>query len=298
MPAVAALPVVLVRSPSMRTAPRPVLEMLYGALDRLARSLRAAWVRDLFVYFGDRARYEGVDQFFRGFRLRLGQQVDDDLDRRANPLTHLGKQFRQHRRDEPESEQSGQIGFADILEHFRLGTMADAAQFNRRELVREWQLGELTAMAELDKQKAVDLLNRILELELAGVVRYTHYSFLVFGHNRIPIVSWLREQAAELLTHAQQAGEMITLLGEYPSLEIGPLLDTHRTDIGAIMRESLETEAKALALYRELLKCAEGRSVILEEYARQMVYAEELHASEVDKMLRKPGEVAAFRPTR
>ena len=26
-----------------------------------------------------------------------------------------------------------------------------------------------------------------------------------------------------------------------------------------------------------------------------MVYAEELHAGEVDKMLRKPGEVAAFR---
>ena len=68
-------------------------------------------------------------------------------------------------------------------------------------------------MAELDKSRAVELLNRILEAELAGVVRYTHYSFLVFGHNRIPIVSWLREQAAESLTHAQQAGEMITLLG-------------------------------------------------------------------------------------
>jgi bacterioferritin len=119
-------------------------------------------------------------------------------------------------------------------------------------------------MAEFEKQRAVDLLNRILEAELAGVVRYTHYSFLVFGHNRIPIVSWLREQAAESLTHAQQAGEMITLLGEYPSLAIGPLLDNHQTDIGAVMRESLETEAKALALYRELLRCAEGRSVILE----------------------------------
>jgi bacterioferritin len=153
-------------------------------------------------------------------------------------------------------------------------------------------------MAELDKTKAVDLLNRILEAELAGVVRYTHYSLLVFGHNRIPIVSWLREQAAESLTHAQQAGEMITLLGEYPSLAIGPLLDSHQHDIGAIMHESLETEAKALALYRELLKCAEGRAVIIEEYARQMVYAEELHAAEVDKMLRKPGEVAAFRAVR
>ena len=151
-------------------------------------------------------------------------------------------------------------------------------------------------MAELDKKRAVDLLNRILEAELAGVVRYTHYSFLVFGHNRIPIVEWMREQAAESLTHAQQAGEMITFLGEYPSLAIGPLLDNHQTDIDAVMRESLETEA--LALYRELLKCAAGNSVIIEEYARQMVYAEELHASEVDKMLRKPGEVAAFRPVR
>jgi bacterioferritin (cytochrome b1) len=111
-------------------------------------------------------------------------------------------------------------------------------------------------MAELDKDRAVELLNRILEAELAGVVRYTHYSFLVFGHNRIPIVSWLREQAAESLTHAQQAGEMITLLGEYPSLAIGPLLDSHQTDIGAVMRESLETEAKGA---RPLSRTAEIR---------------------------------------
>jgi bacterioferritin len=151
-------------------------------------------------------------------------------------------------------------------------------------------------MKELDKDKAVALLNRILEHELAGVVRYTHYSLLVFGFNRIPIVAWLREQAAESLTHAQQAGEMITHLGAYPSLAIGPLLDTHRTDIGTIMRESLAAEAEALVLYKELLTVVEGRTVMLEEYARQMVQAEELHAGEVDKMLRQPGEVAAFRP--
>jgi bacterioferritin len=151
-------------------------------------------------------------------------------------------------------------------------------------------------MAELDKEGAVALLNRILEQELAGVVRYTHYSLLVFGHNRIPIVAWLREQAAESLAHAQQAGEMITHLGAYPSLAIGPLLDSHRTDVGTILRESLEAEGQALALYRELLALVEGRSVMLEEYARQMVHAEELHAGEVDKMLRRPGEIAAFRP--
>jgi bacterioferritin len=147
-------------------------------------------------------------------------------------------------------------------------------------------------MADIDQDRTIDLLNRILESELAGVVRYTHYSFLVYGYTRIPIVSWLREQATESLTHAQLAGEMITHLGAYPSLGIGRLLDSHQTDIGKILIESMEHEAAALLLYKDLLSTVEGRSVMLEEYARQMVYAEELHAGEVDKMLRKPGEVS------
>ena len=149
-------------------------------------------------------------------------------------------------------------------------------------------------MSEIDKEKVVAVLNHILEAELAGVVRYTHYSFLVFGFGRIPIVSWLREQATESLLHAQQVGEWITNLGACPSLAIGPLLDTHTYDIGAILRESLEAEGAALNLYRELLELVEDRFVALEEFARQMVYAEELHAGEVDKMLRKPGALAAF----
>jgi len=143
------------------------------------------------------------------------------------------------------------------------------------------------------KDRAVELLNRILEQELAGVVRYTHYSFLVFGFGRIPIVSWLRSQADESLLHAQQAGEMITMLGAYPSLAVGPLLDSHKHDIAAILRESLAVEAQALQLYRDLLATVEGHSVSLEEFARQMIFAEEVHASDVDKMLRRPGEVAA-----
>lgn len=149
-------------------------------------------------------------------------------------------------------------------------------------------------MEEIDQPQVVSVLNRLLEAELAGVVRYTHYSFLVFGFGRIPIVSWLREQADESLLHAQQVGEWITTLGAYPSLAIGPLLDSHQHDIGAMLRESLDTEACALSLYRELLALVEGRSVALEEFARQMIQAEELHAADVDKMLRRPGDVAAF----
>lgn len=142
--------------------------------------------------------------------------------------------------------------------------------------------------------KVVALLNRIMESELAGVVRYTHYSLMVFGYNRIPIISWLRGQADESLAHAHKAGELITHLGGHPSLGIGPLLETHNHDVGDILRESLAHEGAALQLYRELLKEVEGVSVMLEEYAREMIYTEELHLGEVDKMLRKPGDVAAF----
>lgn len=142
----------------------------------------------------------------------------------------------------------------------------------------------------LDTKAAIAVLNRILELELAGVVRYTHYSLMVSGYNRLPIVAWLRGQASESLLHAQEAGELITHLGGHPSLGIGPLLETHKHDVGDILRESLEHESEGLAAYRKLLARVEGRSVLLEEYARRMVSDETRHVGEVEKMLRPPGE--------
>ena len=147
---------------------------------------------------------------------------------------------------------------------------------------------------DYDKQKVLGLLNKILEMELAGAVRYTHYSFMIFGYNRIPIVSWLRTQATESMAHAQQAGEIITALGEHPSLGIGQLLETHKHDVGDILREALENERTGIKLYKDLLALVEGKSVWLEEYAREMVYQEEIHAFEVDKMLRKPGELKSY----
>jgi bacterioferritin len=149
-------------------------------------------------------------------------------------------------------------------------------------------------MKDTKNQKAIDALNRIMELELAGVVRYTHYALMVYGYNRIPIVSWLKGNAEEGLAHAYKAGELVTLLGGHPSLKIGALLETERHDIGDILRESLDHEKAALAAYYSLLKIAEGHSVLLEEYAREMIVQEELHLDEVNKMLRSPGATAPF----
>jgi len=141
---------------------------------------------------------------------------------------------------------------------------------------------------------AVKLLNQIMEAELAGVVRYTHYSLMVFGHNRIPIVSWLRSEATVCLAHANEAGELVTHLGEHPSLKIGALLETNKHGINDILLESLEAEKEGLALYGQLLDAVRDKSVLLEDYARRMIGEEELHIGEVNKMMRKPGEIAQY----
>jgi len=152
----------------------------------------------------------------------------------------------------------------------------------------------MAVMNDETKNKAVDTLNKILEMELAGAIHYTHYSFMVYGYGRIPIVKWLEEQATESMGHARAAGEMITQLGAHPSLAIGPLLETHKHDIGDILRESLGHEKATLVHYETLFKLVEGENVMLEEYAREHISLEMQHIGEVDKMLRKPGEIKSF----
>ncbi|HSU89113.1 MAG TPA: ferritin-like domain-containing protein [Terriglobia bacterium] len=149
-------------------------------------------------------------------------------------------------------------------------------------------------MKEETKTKAIDLLNQILEMELAGAIHYTHYSFMVYGYNRIPIVSWLEQQATESIAHARAAGELVTQLGAHPSLGIGPLLETHKHDIGDILRESLGHEKKTLVLYEQLLELVKDDDVMVEEFAREHIYLERLHIGEVDKMLRRPGDIESI----
>jgi len=149
-------------------------------------------------------------------------------------------------------------------------------------------------MKDQTRTKAVETLNKILEMELAGTIHYTHYSFMVYGYNRIPIVSWLEKQAMESMAHARAAGELVTQLGAHPSLAIGPLLETHKHDIGDILRESLEHEKKTLVEYEKLLELVQGDDVMLEEFAREHIYLERLHIGEVDKMLRKPGDIESI----
>ncbi|HYH48227.1 MAG TPA: ferritin-like domain-containing protein [Acidimicrobiia bacterium] len=138
----------------------------------------------------------------------------------------------------------------------------------------------------IDVPRTVACLNDILKAELSGVVRYTHYSLVITGPNRLPLVTFMKEQASESLLHAQQAGEILTGLGGHPDQGIAPIEETHDHDIDKILRESIAHERMALKLYRKLLETVGDQSVYLEEYARTQIGAEEMHLLEMNKLLR------------
>lgn len=141
-------------------------------------------------------------------------------------------------------------------------------------------------MKDLDTTKTISLLNHIMEFELAGVVRYTHYGLMVIGPNRLPIVDFFKSQASESLLHAQEAGEIITGLEGHPSQKIAPIEETNQHAVRSLLQESLNHEQMALNLYKQLLDVVENASIYLEEYARTKIGQEEMHNLEIKKMLR------------
>lgn len=144
-------------------------------------------------------------------------------------------------------------------------------------------------MKDMDIEAVIAQLNEILEFELAGVVRYTHYALMVTGPYRLPIVTFFQNQATEALRHAQAVGEVLTGLEGHPSLKVAPIEETNNHTLKEILAESLYHEKQAVRLYRGLLELVGDRSIYLEEFARSMIGSEERHNMELRKMLRDFG---------
>ena len=139
----------------------------------------------------------------------------------------------------------------------------------------------------MNKDGIIEKLSQVFVLELSGVIRYTHYSLMIFGYNRLPLIEFFKSQASESLAHANMAGEYITGLGGHPPLGIDKIEETFNHSIKDILRETLEHEQKAIRIYYELLELIDSKSVYLEEYARNMIGQEELHVLEIKKMLKE-----------
>jgi bacterioferritin len=141
-------------------------------------------------------------------------------------------------------------------------------------------------LSAAETKNVLKTLDELLEREYSGVLRYSHYSLMVFGYHRIPIVGWFRAQSTESLKHAEAIGEMITTFGGHPSLKIAPLLETHKHSLEEILKETLAHEQEQVTFLHKLLRQTEGKSILLEEFAREMIVEEETHISEVEKMLK------------
>ena len=136
------------------------------------------------------------------------------------------------------------------------------------------------------KDDVIKKLDEILESEVSGIVRYLHYSLMIKGPNRIPIVKFFRDQSTEAFQHAAIIGEKITAFGGHPSLKVQPIKEGNKHDVMDILRESMEHEKHAVKLYKDLLELA-GDDIALEELAREMIRLEVEHIEEVEKMLNR-----------
>jgi bacterioferritin len=132
-------------------------------------------------------------------------------------------------------------------------------------------------------------LNKLLQSELEGANRYLHHSFMVFGFSRKPIVSYLREQSTESLTHAALLGEKIVSLGGHPTVAIEAKWEPEKHKIGEMLEINLNAEREALKGYQKLLEMVPASDVALDEMVRDLIRQEQEHLEELEKYLRQPG---------
>jgi bacterioferritin len=138
-------------------------------------------------------------------------------------------------------------------------------------------------------KQVLDLLDKIYQVEVAGINQYLHFSFMIMGYNRIPIQKWFRENASESMLHATTIGEKITSLGGHPTMVPPKVAESGDHSILQLLDESLKHESQAVALYKELAAAAEELGdIALEEMARDFVRGEVEHVDEIRKMIKSP----------
>lgn len=135
-------------------------------------------------------------------------------------------------------------------------------------------------------KKLIAALNIDLEREMAGIVRYLHHSFIVFGPNRGPLVQMFRTQATEAMNHAIQLGEKITALGGHPTVKVEQVFEPGYQSVEDMLQEDLEAEKNQLELYTKQLKEFSEENLPMKLLLEQIIVTEQVHVDEMEKYLR------------
>lgn len=141
-------------------------------------------------------------------------------------------------------------------------------------------------LQQINNEVVCKLLNKAISHELAGVVRYVHYSIMVTGVSRLSLVNFFKTQATESLTHAQLAGDILTGLGGHPLMTVHHIEESNDHSVESIIQESINHEQEASKQYIDILYQVKDKSIYLEDYARRMISNEEANTLEMRKLLR------------
>ena len=125
-----------------------------------------------------------------------------------------------------------------------------------------------TGQGTLDKQAAVEVLNRILHMELSGVMQHFHHRW---------VSRWLRASRPR----AVAIGQHIASLQGGTAVDVGELMEEALAGSADILNAALAHEEERVSEYRKLLEVVEGRSVGLESFARTQIAADERMLAEL-----------------
>jgi len=137
-----------------------------------------------------------------------------------------------------------------------------------------------------NNEKLIKALNKDLEREMAGIVRYLHHSFIVFGPNRAPLIQMFRAQATESMAHAIQLGEKITALGGHPTVRVDQVFEPGDQSVEEMLAEDLKAEKVQLELYTGQLKEFGEENLPMKLMLEQIIIAEQTHVEDIEKYLR------------
>ena len=131
-------------------------------------------------------------------------------------------------------------------------------------------------------QELIDSLNRVLGLELSGVIQYMQHSFLVTGPEREVFRGFFRDLSEESRDHAEMIGDKVVALGGVPTVEPGEIRQS--TDLGEMLKQDLELERTAMEAYLAAWRACTDVEIATRFLLEERIASEQKHIEEFEKL--------------
>jgi bacterioferritin len=146
-------------------------------------------------------------------------------------------------------------------------------------------------------KELLDAMNEALAEELASTIQYLWHHIQARGLHSAAIAEMFKQVSMVEMKHAEKIAERIDLLGGEPTTAIDAITPGSHGDVARMVRDNLEAEKKAVAMYRRLVQLArEADDPATRILAEEILSQTEDHAHELEKLAADAGDVAPPRP--